>query len=122
LVHFFIFNIWFNDCDFTFSGSTSETNLINRKGIEEGVSPFRWHVEDVATPFEGELCECHDVNGDAYWDLSLKFNIIEIVEKLALAEVIGETIRLNITGNLKEEEDGTPFKGQDCMTLLWTAE
>ena len=83
----------------------------------EGVSPLRWSYEDVATPFEGELCDCHDLNGDGYMDLTLKFDTQDVVA-MNLLTLGGETIPLTITGNLKEEEGGTAIEGQDCVLVL----
>ena len=82
------------------------------------VRPIRWSYEDVATPFEGELCDCHDLNGDGCMDLTLKFDTQELVIYLALEEVAGETIPLTLTGNLKEEAGGTPITGEDCLRIL----
>jgi hypothetical protein len=94
------------------------TILLTRNGYEEmGVSPLRWEWEDVATPFDGELCDCHDMNGDGYMDLTLKFKIQELVQSLELDTLAGETIPLMIMGNLKEENGGTPFKGRDCVSI-----
>ncbi|MCK5699030.1 MAG: hypothetical protein KAH93_04220, partial [Candidatus Aenigmarchaeota archaeon] len=83
----------------------------------EGVSPLRWSYEDVATPFEGELCDCHDLNGDGFMDLTLKFDTQDVVA-MNLLTLGGETIPLTITGNLKEEEGGTAIEGQDCVLVL----
>lgn len=94
------------------------TVKLSREGIEEGVAPIRSDYEDVATPFEGELCDCHDLNGDGLLDLTLKFKTQELVEILELAEVVGETIPLTLTGDLRETEDGTPIKGADCILIL----
>jgi hypothetical protein len=100
------------------------TILITREGYEDvGVSPLRWSYEDVATPYTGdEECGCHDLDGDGYLDLSLKFKNKEVVETLDIEDVAGEVIPLIITGNLKEEEGGTPIKGQDCVWVLDTHE
>ena len=35
------------------------TIVLGREGIEVGVQLLRWAYEDMATPFEGELCDCH---------------------------------------------------------------
>lgn len=83
-----------------------------------GVSPLRWAYEDVATPFEGELCDCHTEGPDGYMDLTLKFSTPELVEVLELADVAGETIPLTLTGNLKEEFHGRAIIGQDCVWVL----
>lgn len=69
----------------------------------------------MATPFEGELCECHDLNGDGYLDLSLKFKAREVVESLELSAVVGETIPLTLTGSL---EGGQLIMGQDCVWIF----
>ena len=83
----------------------------------EGVSPLRWNYEDVATPFDGELCDCHDLNGDGFMDLTLKFDTQDVVA-MNLLTLGGETIPLTITGNLKEEYGGTAIEGQDCVRVL----
>lgn len=88
------------------------------EGVEEGVAPLRWDWEDVATPFQGELCDCHDLNGDGYMDLTLKFKTQELAEELELDTHAGETIPLTLTGNLKEEEGSTPIYSQDCVWIL----
>lgn len=94
------------------------TILLSREGIEDGVSPIRSDYEDVATPFEFELCDCHDFNGDGYMDLTLKFKTQELIEELELDAYAGETIPLTLIGNLRELEYGTPIYGQDCVWIL----
>jgi hypothetical protein len=97
---------------------------LSREGVVDGdgwpiiVSPLRWSYEDVATPFEGELCDCHTLGPDGHLDLTLKFDTPELVEKLKLDEVAGETIPLTLTGNLKEEFSGTAIRGEDCISVL----
>jgi len=72
----------------------------------------------VATPFDGELCDCHEFEGDGYLDLTLKFDTSELVQTLNLNKVAGETISLLLTGKLKEEYGGSPIEGQDCVRVL----
>jgi hypothetical protein len=56
---------------------------------------------DVATPFDGEACDCHDETGDGIVDLVLKFRTDAVVEALLLAELNhGDEIELIITGTL----------------------
>jgi hypothetical protein len=102
--------------DFDVTTIDPVTILLTREGYE-GVAPLRWAYEDVATPFDGELCECHDLNGDGYLDLTLKFKMQELVETLYLGEIKGETISLTIIGNLKEEAGSTPIRGSDCVRV-----
>ena len=94
------------------------TILLIREGCEGVAAPIRWSYEDVATPFTGELCDCHDLNGDGYIDLTLKFDTQELVSNLKLDEVAGETIPLAVTGDLKAENGGTPIEGKDCIRVL----
>ena len=92
------------------------TILLTREGCE-GVAAIRWSYEDVATPFTGELCDCNDLNGDGYIDLTLKFDTQELVSNLELDKVAGETIPLTVTGNLNAENGGTPIEGKDCIRV-----
>ena len=83
-----------------------------------GVTPVRWGYEDVATSFTDELCQCHDLNGDGYTDMTLKFDTRELAETLQLDEVAGETIPLALTGKLKTEWGNNPIKGKDCIWIV----
>ena len=94
-----------------------ETITLTRDDVECFVVPIRWSYEDVATPYEDGYGG-HDLNGDGYMDLTLKFKTQEVVECLALEEVAGETIPLILNGNLYEVEGGTPIDGQDCVWVL----
>ncbi len=104
-----------------FDASTIDpsTIILTREGYEDvGVSPIRWSYEDIATPYMGDdECGCHDLNGDGYIDLSLKFKTQEVINALNLSEEMGNTIPLIITGNLKEEFDGLQIRGQDCVWI-----
>jgi len=80
----------------------------------EDISPIRSVYEDVATPFEGEICECHELGADGYLDLTLKFTTQEIVE--AIGDVNdGDEVILTISGTLS---DGRYFEGADCITII----
>ncbi len=106
--------------DFDVTTIDPATIILTLEGMEDGVSPLRWALEDVATPFEGELCECHDLNGDGYLDLTLKFDTQELVTMLNLGDFAGYTLHLILSGNLKEDSGGVPFRGQDCIWILET--
>jgi hypothetical protein len=93
------------------------TIRMTREGVDREVAPLRWDYEDVATPFDGELCDCHDLNWDGYLDLTLKFNRRTLANVLNLYEPAGETISLAIIGSLYEEYDETPFRGEDCVRI-----
>jgi len=104
--------------DFDVTQIDPTTVKLSREGIEEEVSPLRWAYEDVATPFEGELCDCHILGPDGWLDLTLKFKAQELVVDLELNEVAGDTILLILTGNLMEEFGGTLIGGGDCVWIL----
>jgi hypothetical protein len=104
--------------DFDVTTIDPATLRLTREGFEDvGVAPLRWAYEDVATPFEGELCGCHALNGDGVMDLTLKFDTQAVVNALKLNEISGQTIPLIVTGKLKEENGGTPIKGEDCTRI-----
>jgi hypothetical protein len=84
----------------------------------EGVAPLRWDYEDVGTPYEGELCGCHDLNGDGYMDMTLKFDTQEMEAALQLSNFASTYIPLTISGNLLEEFGARYFDGSDCMKIL----
>jgi hypothetical protein len=74
---------------------------------------------DVATPFEGVPCDCHDLIGDGLDDLSMKFRTQAVVAALLLGELeSGDEVELVITGILL---DGTAFTtGGDCIRIVPT--
>jgi hypothetical protein len=81
----------------------------------EGTPVVRWNYEDVATPMppDAEECECHTLAGDGYMDLTLKFNLLEIID--VLGDVYdGQIIPLTLTGYLY---DGTGIDGYDCVVI-----
>jgi hypothetical protein len=79
-----------------------------------GVAPIRFDYEDVATPFEGELCDCHKDGPDGYFDLTLKFDTQEIVTALGDVED-GEYLPLTLSATLV---DGTVIEGSDCIRVI----
>jgi len=99
-------------CSIRLSGNEADPELAG--------TPIRSDYEDVATPFEGDLCDCNDLDGDGYMDLTLKFDKKYLVEALGLrsSSLAGETIPLTLTGNLRESEGETPIIGQDCIWIL----
>ncbi len=87
-----------------------------------GVFPLRWSLEDVATPYEINIEECniddcHELSGDGYVDLTLKFDSQEIYE--AIGEVYDrECLILELTGKLKTAHGELPIKGGDVVSIL----
>ncbi|MCH8345262.1 MAG: FG-GAP repeat protein [Planctomycetes bacterium] len=72
--------------------------------------------EDVATPFDGELCDCHDLEGDGITDLSMKFRTDDVVAALLLNDLpAGDLVELVVSGTLL---DGTAFSASDCVRLV----
>jgi hypothetical protein len=92
-----------------------DVSAIDPKTVQlEGVSPLRWNWKDVGTPFDGELCDCHELEGDGYVDLTLKFDPEEIMAALGPVSD-GDEIVLTLSGQLL---DGTTLEGQDCIVIL----
>jgi hypothetical protein len=85
-----------------------------------GVAPLRWAYEDVGTPFEGDLCDCHDLNGDGYLDLTLKYDAQEVKTVLDLGNEMGNTVPLQVLGRLLDEAGGMWIGGWDCLRVLRT--
>jgi len=95
------------------------------KGTEEPlVFPLRWAYADVGAPFEPFLgkedcfedCEAFSF-ADGNMDIVFHFDAQEVVA--ALGEVSDEDcLVLEITGNLKEEFNGTPTIGEDVLRIL----
>lgn len=72
-------------------------------------------LDDVATPFDGELCDCHEMMGDGIMDVSMKFNTQAVVDELDLGGMPGNTlVELTLTGFI----DGTPFRANDCIRIF----
>jgi hypothetical protein len=104
--------------DFDVTTIDPATIALTREGYEDGVAPLRWAYWDVATPFEGELCDCHELYGDGYQDLVLFFRTQEVKTTLGLDMEQGNTLPLTIVGNLYEDAGGTPIEGSDCVWVL----
>jgi len=103
--------------DFDVTTIDPETIRLTLNGDE--VTPLRWSYQDVATPYIGEPCCGHDLNGDGILDLTLKFKTQEVIKTLGLDNFKNrDEIALILNGNLKEEFDGTPIQGQDCIVIL----
>ncbi|UCE18232.1 MAG: T9SS type A sorting domain-containing protein [Gemmatimonadota bacterium] len=79
----------------------------------EGVPPLRWSIEDVAAPYEGELCSCSTQGPDGFDDLTLKYNTQEIVAVLGEIED-GEELVLTLTGATFK---GRLIEGSDCVVI-----
>jgi hypothetical protein len=79
----------------------------------EGVAPLRSDYEDVAAPFEGDLCGCTTVESDGFLDLTLSFDTQQIVQ--AVGSSSNEEVVLTLTGNLL---DGTAIEGLDCALVF----
>jgi len=83
------------------------------------IPAVRSSYEDVATPVpnDADICECTTAGPDGYLDLTLKFDVQEIVA--ALGEVNdGDEFELMLTGVLDEALGGTPIEGKDCIVII----
>ena len=83
--------------------------------VARGRRGVRAQIEDVATAFEGELCDCHTLTGDGIDDLSLKFSTQDVVAALDLLNEQNRSfLTLTLSGTLF---DGTPFSASDCIRI-----
>jgi len=70
----------------------------------------------VATPFDGEPCDCHELGGDGIADLAMKFDTPELVAALELEDLPGgASVELVLSGELL---DTTHFSATDCVILV----
>jgi len=97
--------------------------LLTEDGGE--VAPLRWALEDVATPYiyspeDEEEYMCTTDGPDGYLDLTLKFDIQEIVDALGEPEDVedGDVEFVWLTGNLFVGFGGTPIEGLDVIIIL----
>ena len=100
-----------------------DVTMVDPASVElEGVAPLRWALEDVATPYgplpeEPDAYDCTEAGPDGFLDLSIKFDVQEVVA--ALGEVNdGDVLVLHLTGNLKEEYGSTPIVGEDVVWIV----
>jgi hypothetical protein len=101
---------------------TTSIVLKRADGIGGTVSPIRKRdgrigiIEDVATPFDCELCDCHELGGDGIDDLVMHFSTRDMVRTLHLNYVDwGDTVKLTVSGYLL---DGREFTASDCITIV----
>lgn len=72
--------------------------------------------EDVATPFDDELCDCHEQDGDGITDLAMKFKSQDVVSELQLDGLPpGDLVELCVSGLTL---DGSEFEACDCVRLV----
>ncbi len=100
----------------------SSVMLSRADGIGGSVAPHEGPpgphsvLDDVATPFDGEPCDCHELGGDGLVDLVMHFSSPELVETLELNDLPGDTqVPLMVIGELI---DGSPFTATDCIRLV----
>jgi hypothetical protein len=73
-------------------------------------------LEDVATPFTGEPCDCDELPADGIMDLSMSFWSNDVIQALELDDLpAGAFVELELRGALL---NGTEFAGRDCVRLL----
>jgi parallel beta-helix repeat protein len=96
--------------------NVSEINL-DSISIAGTVFPVKMpSIEDVGTPFEGELCDCHELEGDGINDLVIHFSRRDVLLALGLdAMEPGIVVPITVKGELL---DGTPFEATDCVTIV----
>ena len=87
----------------------------------EGISPLRWALQDVATPYYDPLLDCYScttMGMDGFMDLTLKFNAQEFVAALGPSVLNGDCITVELIGYLKPEFGGTMIMGYDIIRVI----
>lgn len=103
--------------DFDVTTIDPGTVVLAFEGEDGVVAPLRWSYEDVATPFDGEPFDGHELAGDGYMDLVLHFATQEVVYTFRLFRHGGQTKPIYINGNLKEEYGGKEIQGRDYARI-----
>jgi hypothetical protein len=100
----------------------SSLHLSRADGVGGSVAPHAGPpgphtvLDDVATPFDGGPCACHQAAGDGVMDVSMKFSSEELVEVLELGDLPGGSmVELALTGSLT---NGQSFEARDCLRLV----
>jgi hypothetical protein len=92
-----------------------------------GISPLRWALEDVATPYEPFIGkqtanDCTVAGPDGLTDFTLKFNTQELAQslKVLLGRELedGEAVVARLSGNLREAHGSAAFLGEDVVVVL----
>lgn len=97
--------------------------LARADGVGGSVTPnvkpngsLHMSYEDAGTPFDGDLCDCHEMEGDGYMDLGIKFLRPEMTDAFMLSEMMpGHELELVLSGTLL---DGTTFEAHDCIRIV----
>jgi len=102
--------------DFDVKMVTLSTVLVSRADCVGGaVAPVWARLNDPATPFPGNPCDCHALHGDGIVDLSLKFDRVELEQALLLNDFShGDSVELVVSGTLS---DGCMFLATDCISI-----
>jgi glucose/arabinose dehydrogenase len=70
------------------------------------VTPVQAVIEDVGSPFEGDLCGCHEAGGDGIPDLLLKFDDGAVASALGLSAGTAEAVPVRLSGRLSPHAGG----------------
>jgi hypothetical protein len=93
--------------------SRFEPVLFDGSGL---VRPVHAALHDPATPFLGDPCGCHTLQGDGLLDLTVKFDRLEMIEELELDDVPHDTdVRLRVAGRIGT---GLGFRASDCIRVI----
>ena len=84
-------------------------------GVPAECEPTCWAYADVGFPVIGSSPDCAGRRGDGLDDLALSFSIPDLVRALGLAERLGETVQVNLTGKLVT---GQEISGSDCVVVM----
>jgi len=91
------------------------TETMLDEGTVDFIQPVSIALGDSGTPFIGAVCDCHTLGPDGLLDLNLRFSESQMKYQLGLInQPIGTEVPLVVSGELN---DGTPFRGVDCVLI-----
>ncbi|MEW5804656.1 MAG: hypothetical protein AB1847_21410 [bacterium] len=97
-----------------------ESIELGHEGITEKVKPSYWYYNDLIPRYFGKRSVDQGLslsNNDGYKDLVVIFNPREIITKLQLAEMLGETVSFTLSGNHNEKNQNIPFESTIEMKI-----
>lgn len=83
-----------------------------------GEPPLSAHIEDVSTPAAEGFCNCNLLGKDGFPDLVLYFQMQDVSKAANLSAYVGQTVPIQLTGELKKKFGKFAIEGTDCLIVL----
>jgi hypothetical protein len=83
-----------------------------------GEPPLSAYIEDVSTPAAEGSCNCNLLGEDSFPDLVLFFQMQDVSKAANLRAYVGQTVPIQLTGELKKKYGKFAIEGTDCVIVL----